>query len=334
MRNIFKTSLLVVLSCLMAGSAWAANSNFTISLSEFTKTENTYEATYSQAKKVQGCIASIEVPSADAAGKIGFMSSGSANDRYIYIFGNAGTTADKSRSVVMSKVDYQYISFTAADIATDNGKYYLKFSSDQDFKFTKVKYTLTAGEEGKSHDATLKSLTYGNDDTSVPGFTATKLDYEVELPYGTTNIPEVKAEKNDEKASDPVITQATTLPGTATIVVTPEEGDPKTYTVSFVLAGPSHDATLKEITVNGTPLSDFVSTTTEYTYDVPADFSGQLEVGATKNDANASEPDITQITALPSFNNPATATIKVTAEDGTTTKTYTITFKRLTKTIT
>ena len=86
-----------------------------------------------------------------------------------------------------------------------------------------------------STDATLKSLKYNN--TSVPNFSSTTYSYDVELPAGTTAIPTVTAEKNDDKASDPVITQATGLPGSATVSVTAEDGETTlTYTIHFTVA--------------------------------------------------------------------------------------------------
>lgn len=92
--------------------------------------------------------------------------------------------------------------------------------------------TLTlAGPAGPSTDATLSALTY--DGTSVPDFSAATTSYEVELPADYTGVPTVAATTNDNNATTN-ITQATTLPGVATIVVTAEDGTTtKTYTVTF-----------------------------------------------------------------------------------------------------
>ena len=94
--------------------------------------------------------------------------------------------------------------------------------------------TLTLGSTGPSTDATLKSIVYGGDLTPVPNFSSDKLDYEVELPANYVGgAPSVQATANDA-AADVKITQATTLPGTATIKVTAEDGTTtKTYTVTF-----------------------------------------------------------------------------------------------------
>ena len=112
-----------------------------------------------------------------------------------------------------------------------------------------IKLTLTASSSGKyaaidnlaityqagpSTDATLKSLKYNG--VSVPDFAANKLEYEVELPAGTTAVPTVTAEANDAAVKSLVITQATALPGIATVDVTAEDGETtKQYKVTFTV---------------------------------------------------------------------------------------------------
>lgn len=92
-----------------------------------------------------------------------------------------------------------------------------------------------AGPSGPSSDATLKSLKYNG--TSVPNFDPNTTTYDVELPAGTTTVPTVTAEKNDTKATDPVINPAISLPGATTVTVTAEDGTTKkTYTINFTVA--------------------------------------------------------------------------------------------------
>ena len=87
-------------------------------------------------------------------------------------------------------------------------------------------------------------------------------------------------------------------------------------------AGPSTDATLSALTYDGTSVPDFSAETTSYEVELPADYTGVPTVAATKSDNNATV-NITQATAVP-----GTASVLVTAEDGTTTKTYTVTFTK------
>ena len=87
----------------------------------------------------------------------------------------------------------------------------------------------------KSDDATLKDLKVG--DETVDGFSAGKLQYNVELPYGSTSQPKVTAEANDDKATSVVITQTLASLEDATITVTAENlTTTKTYTVHFTVA--------------------------------------------------------------------------------------------------
>lgn len=93
-----------------------------------------------------------------------------------------------------------------------------------------------------------------------------------------------------------------------------------TYTINLgrdVVA--SKDATLKSISVNGTPIT-LVEGTTSYTVELPFGTTDVPTVTAEANDLNATV-EITQAATLADA-----ATIKVTAEDGTTTATYTVNF--------
>lgn len=164
--------------------------------------------------------------------------------------------------------------------------------------------------------ATLSSITI--DGEALEGFDPTKVEYNVELPYGTTTVPAVKATANSSKA-EAVVTPAASLPGATTIVVTAEDGTTtKTYTINFTISTTvSTDATLKEITVGGTALSDFAADKYEYAYTI--EYGADYKVAATTNNAAAT----LTITQIANFGEKAT--IVVTAQDGTTSLTYTVT---------
>ena len=84
-----------------------------------------------------------------------------------------------------------------------------------------------------STDATLSDLQVNG--TTVTGFSAETLSYDVTLPYGTTAIPTVTYTVNDNKASS-VLNNASALPGSTTVTVTAEDGTTtKTYTVNFTV---------------------------------------------------------------------------------------------------
>ncbi len=167
-------------------------------------------------------------------------------------------------------------------------------------------------------DATLQSITIN--DEALEGFDAATLTYDVELPYGTTTVPTVVATPASNKAKAEV-TAATSLPGTTTIVVTAEDDTTtKTYTIHFTVAtSQSTDATLKTLTVDGKAIA-LKEDVVEYSYEVP--FYGKGLVDAEANDDNA-KIAITQATEIP-----GNATVLVTAEDGATTLTYTLSLTR------
>ncbi len=85
-------------------------------------------------------------------------------------------------------------------------------------------------------------------------------------------------------------------------------------------AGPSDDATLSALTYNSISVPNFSANTLSYEVELPAGTTTVPTVVATKNESHATV-NVTPATALP-----GTTTINVTAQDGTTTKQYTITF--------
>jgi hypothetical protein len=86
-------------------------------------------------------------------------------------------------------------------------------------------------------DANLGDLRVGG--TTVSGFSSSTLSYNVTVPYGTTTVPTVTATTTDSNATT-VITPASTISGTTTVVVTSQDGTAtKTYTVGFQVAPPN-----------------------------------------------------------------------------------------------
>lgn len=84
----------------------------------------------------------------------------------------------------------------------------------------------------------------------------------------------------------------------------------------------SDDATLKELKYNGTSVPNFDAKTLGYSVTLPANYSGVPNVTATANDSKATL-NTTQATSAT-----GKASVLVTAEDGTTKKTYTIQFSQ------
>lgn len=186
--------------------------------------------------------------------------------------------------------------------------------SDSDIYMQNIYDDGTMGDPPISDDATLSDLTVNS--VTVDGFSPTTYYYSVGIPAGDP-LPITGATAN-HPAATVNITQAVSVPGTASVLVTAEDGiTTLTYTVDFHTAGT--DATLADLTVNGTTIEGFDPNTFTYDFEVPNGDPIPV-VGATPADTNATVL-INQATSLPGV-----ATVDVTAEDGTTMNTYTVNF--------
>ncbi|MCT4621222.1 MAG: S-layer homology domain-containing protein, partial [Marinisporobacter sp.] len=169
----------------------------------------------------------------------------------------------------------------------------------------------------KNTNAYLNNLEVNNE--TVTDFVYNQYTYEVKLPVGSTSIPEVTATSQDENAKVN-ITQATSLPGMASIKVIAEDGEIlNMYTIYFTLEK-SNNAYLNDLRVDGETVSGFVYN--DYTYEVELPF-GSVNVPTvtvTTQDENAGV-NITKATSLP-----GTTSVEIIAEDGKVVKTYEIKF--------
>ena len=155
------------------------------------------------------------------------------------------------------------------------------------------------------------------DGLPLEGFDANTYKYDVVLPHGTTQLPEVTATTSDPKASLQIAMDDVRMH--ATITVTAENKDQKTYSIYFSIAK-STDATLSGIFADGEMIANFDALTFDYTVDIP--FGAPLPgLTATATDPNA-QVAIRVIDAMH-------YTILVVAEDEQTTLTYTVTFVQL-----
>ncbi len=178
--------------------------------------------------------------------------------------------------------------------------------------------TVELSLEGESADARLASITINGN--ALQNFDASKLDYTVNLPFGTTSAPQVAATASDAAASVD-ITQATGTNGEATIIVTAENTNfTKTYTIDFNVNNPSANADLFQVRLDGEVLDGFISTTNSYNIELPLGTEEAPTVTAFASDGNA-VVEINQPQSLP-----GAATIVVIAENKTTINFYTINF--------
>lgn len=181
-------------------------------------------------------------------------------------------------------------------------------------------FTVKVIKQAANTDATLKQINING--IALSGFEATNKTYSYELPNGTAAIPEVTATANDSNAKI-IITPATVLPGITEVKVTAEDGIAiSIYTVSFTVAAPKNtDASLSDLKVDGTTIADFASTVLDYQIVLPTGTTAIPTVTAEVNDTGKAN-----MVVIPATNLPGTTTVLVTAEDGVTTKTYTISF--------
>lgn len=180
---------------------------------------------------------------------------------------------------------------------------------------SKHTYTLTY-HIAKSPNAHLSALTY--DKKPVPGFRRDSLSYVVWLAPGTT-VPPVVECQTEFPGLKPQITQATALPGTATVKVTAEDGHTQlTYTISFKVSL-SKDASASWIRYNQQQLPGFHPDSLNYAVELPYG-TASVQVTAAANWPSA-KVRYMQVSAFP-----GTATVTVVAEDTTVRRNYRIFF--------
>ena len=150
------------------------------------------------------------------------------------------------------------------------------------------------------------------DGMPLEGFDPGVYQYDVALPAGAA-LPEVTATTSDPSATLQIVMD--TVRAIATITVTAENKDQKIYTLYFTIAK-NTDATLSGIFADGALIANFDEETLDYTLELS--FGSTLPaITATPTDPNAT----VAITAEDEWH----YTILVTAEDGITTLTYTVT---------
>jgi hypothetical protein len=117
-----------------------------------------------------------------------------------------------------------------------------------------VKFVDAIGE--LSDDATLSELKVNGE--TITGFSPDNITYTIKLPAGTSIVPVISATTNETNA-EIEISQATSVNGSATIVVTAPDGKTiKTYSVNFNVATKINSYKLSIVKVYPTITSDQV----------------------------------------------------------------------------
>jgi len=161
-----------------------------------------------------------------------------------------------------------------------------------------------------SDNADLRSLSVNG--IPVSGFDPDVTAYNVELPYGASSAV-VTATASDPNA-ECIVTPASSLPGSATITVTAEDGTTtKTYTINFTI-GPPFTVPVTEITVTGTGGAESVQS------------GNTLQMLAAVSPVNATNKNVTwsisgsgatiSASGLLTATAAASVTVRATADDG------------------
>ena len=207
-------------------------------------------------------------------------------------------------------------------------------------------YTLTLMAVTLGEDNTLKSLTISPGILS-PAFSAGIFDYilDVSTSVDTVTVLVTKSDPSAVISGDvPNEGQATlTLDGPGTtkvvsIVVTAPNGTSKTYAIAVKRARPSSDNRLSNLTVRpGFLEPDFASGTQDYRTDITNDVDSVL-ISATKSDSNAVLSAFGSVIAAAGTptgqiqvqiqGRRTEAEMTITAQDGVSRRSYTITFIR------
>ena len=219
----------------------------------------------------------------------------------------------------------------------------------QDGTTTKT-YKVTINRSLPNTDATLNGLFV--EGTLVSDFQSTRLNYDLSVPYAKPDVDVTWTLGNTELSTYQVrvdgLPMAVTelkglgltpgMPKTVEVQVTAQDGTTtNTYELTLTRSLPNVDATLSGLFVDGTLAKDFQSTTLEYDLNVPYTKS-EVDVTWTLGDSENASYQVhidgvpMPVTEVSDLNltpgTPRTIEVQVTAQDGTTTKTYTVTVTR------
>lgn len=162
---------------------------------------------------------------------------------------------------------------------------------------------------------------------TVAGFSPAVTQYEVRLPYGSTDVPAVTAVAADGRAAL-TVSQAPAVNGTATVEVRAESGDTKQYRIRFVMEPPSSDASLASVSFAGrtVPGSAFRLHPNMKIYVLEAELPKAKDgpvITAVPSVQSHTKVEVQQAKGVPGH-----ATIQVTAQDGKTVQIYRVVFKK------
>lgn len=202
----------------------------------------------------------------------------------------------------------QWQTVTSDTLLADDWHLTMRFSTTSQSGSTKhytVAYTIL-----KSEVDTLQAIWLNNQ--PMEGFSGTVNDYQITLPYGTTEMPAVDYIKGDQWQT----VDSAWVGQTLRIHVVAQSGAERTYTLAFTVAR-SSNALLQSINLDGAQIAGFYDRLFSYTVSLPYGTTSFPEVTWVEGDEQQQVDTVWTDTKL---------TIHVTAGDGTTTSDYEVLF--------
>ena len=138
-----RVAMILCVLILSIGQMWGETITITPEL--VTNCTVTYEYTAGSGTSIKDKELWVEVPNSTVSGQVFIMGSDNKADRFAYIYKTNGSVKDTERKIAMQKDTYpDPLLFTSGDIKTSGGRYYLVFSTSDDFKYSKVKFALVS----------------------------------------------------------------------------------------------------------------------------------------------------------------------------------------------
>lgn len=180
-----------------------------------------------------------------------------------------------------------------------------------------------------SSNANLSRISCNGND--IANFAANTTVYNITLPHGTDEVPEIKGFAEDSNAKVN-ITDATTIPGYTQIQVLAEDSTTlKTYKINFTLSLSSNtnlSALSYKLNNQDSVIADFITADTVYNITLSPCLSANLNLIFTKEDNSANAVQTPSLATTYDFSTQKSIQrqIKITAANGLHTKTYTVNF--------
>ncbi len=332
-----------------------------VAVEGFIPTTYNYQKIYAhpatQPKQAEPAMPIITYDLGDAGQSVEMISAGMGGVTYLIVTAEDGTTTAQYELHILSEASqYAYLhnlyvngnqvypwdpNVFDYDVALQSSVVNIQYATDDHFQtitvnhpsekvyevevvaqdgVTKNTYTITVdvvlSNNAMLDDVLLNGSAFNVYDPAADNFRSNHFDYNINLPASATELPDVYVRLGEEGQTYQLQTNGDTY---VIHVVAPNGVDAEDYTINF-LRKKSTNALLDNIFVDGVALTDFAPDKTTYTVDLP---SGQVTIPM----VDFIPAERAQTVDVTTSGNVVTAV--VTAEDGTTQKTYTITFNFL-----